>query len=129
MFTNCVAGIRAVTRSGNNRGRTMLAACALMLASFATTAHCAAGEPAAGTARGIPATTVEDAIDIAKQCVIDRNIQVAGSFIESARYEHNRRGDRGPYWLVTWAPAREIKGGQVFVSVFGKRQCEITFGE
>lgn len=88
----------------------------------------------AGDAAGQPATaartlTIEEAIDIAKQCVLDRNVQVAGSFIESARLERNPRGDRGPYWLVTWAPSRQVKGGQVFVSVFQSRTCELAYGE
>jgi hypothetical protein len=73
--------------------------------------------------------TIEEAIDAAKRCIIDRNIRVAGSFIESARFERNSRGDRGPFWRVTWARSREIKGGQVFVTVFASRTCEVTYGE
>jgi hypothetical protein len=73
--------------------------------------------------------TIEMAIDAAKQCVIDRKIHLAGSLIESARFERNPRGDRGPYWMVTWARAREVKGGQVFVAVFPPRTCEVTYGE
>jgi hypothetical protein len=73
--------------------------------------------------------TIEEAIDIAKRCIIDRNIRVVGSFIESARFERNSRGDRGPFWRVTWAHAREIKGGQIFVTVFAGRTCEVTYGE
>ena len=76
-----------------------------------------------------PVLTIEEAIDIAKHCVLERNIRLVGSFIESARFDRNPRGDRGPYWRVTWAYAREIKGGQVFVTVFDNRTCELTFGE
>jgi hypothetical protein len=71
--------------------------------------------------------TIEQAIDIAKRCIIDRNIRVVGSFIESARFE--RRGERGPFWRVTWAHSRQIKGGQVFVSVFSGGTCQATYGE
>lgn len=73
--------------------------------------------------------TIEEAIDIAKRCIIDGNIRVVGSFIESARLDRNSRGDRGPFWRVTWAPSREIKGGQVFVAVFPDRTCRVTYGE
>lgn len=85
----------------------------------------AAERPAAA-----PSTlTIEEAIDIAKRCVLEQNVHLAGSFIESARLERNPRGDRGPYWLITWAWSREVKGGQVFVSVFQSRSCELTYGE
>src|SRR3990170_7529399 len=73
--------------------------------------------------------TIEEAIDIAKRCIIDRNIRVVGSFIESARFARNARGERGAFWLVTWAHSREIKGGQVFVTVFSGRTCQVTYGE
>jgi DDE superfamily endonuclease len=54
---------------------------------------------------------------------------LVGSFIESTRFERNPRGDQGPYWSVTWAYSREVKGGQVFVTVFQSRTCELTYGE
>lgn len=73
--------------------------------------------------------TIEEAIDISKRCVLEKNVYLAGSYIESARLERNPRGDRGPYWLITWAWSRQVKGGQVFVSVFQSRTCEITYGE
>jgi hypothetical protein len=85
-----------------------------------------AGEAEPSTA---PVLTIEEAIDIAKRCVIERNVRLVGSFIESARFERNPRGDRGPFWRVTWAYAREVKGGQVFVTVFTNRTCELTYGE
>ena len=99
-------------------------AAAALLCGVATDVR-AAGPPATATAT----LTIEEAIDIAKRCVLERNVHLAGSFIESARFERNPRGDRGPYWLVTWARAREVKGGQVFVSVFQSRACELTYGE
>ena len=73
--------------------------------------------------------TIEEAIDIAKRCIIERNIRVVGSFIESARFERNSRGDRGPFWRVSWAHSRQVKGGQVFVTVFSGRTCQVTYGE
>lgn len=73
--------------------------------------------------------TIEEAIDIAKRCIIGRNVRVAGSVIESARFERNSRGDRAPFWRVTWAHSREVKGGQVFVTVFPSRTCQVTYGE
>ena len=76
-----------------------------------------------------PALTIEEAIDISKRCVVERDVHVVGSFIESARFERNPRGDRGPFWRITWAQSREIKGGQVFVTVFADRGCEVTYGE
>lgn len=72
--------------------------------------------------------TIEEAIDIAKRCVLERDIVLTGSFIESARFERKSRGDRGPYWVITWAWSREVKGGQVFVSVFQSRACDVTNG-
>jgi hypothetical protein len=85
-----------------------------------------ANEPQAANA---PVLTIEEAIDISKRCVVERDIRVVGSFIESARFERNPRGDRGPFWRITWAQSREIKGGQVFVAVFADRACEVTYGE
>jgi len=73
--------------------------------------------------------TIEEAIDIAKRCIIERDIRVVGSFIESAGLNRNPRGDRGPFWRITWAYSREIKGGQVFVDVMADRSCVITYGE
>ena len=81
----------------------------------------------AQTAQSSP--TIEEAIEVAKKCVLERNIRLVGSAIESANFVRNPRGDRGPYWLVTWAYSREVKGGQVFVTVFQNRTCEIRFGE
>jgi hypothetical protein len=71
---------------------------------------------------------IEAAIDIAKRCVLQRNVRLVGSYIESARFVRNAGGDRGPFWQVTWAYSREIKGGQVFVSVFMNGTCEVTHG-
>jgi hypothetical protein len=85
-----------------------------------------ADEPRAANA---PALTIEEAIDIAKRCVIERNIRVVGSVIESARFERNPRGDRGPFWRITWAQSREIKGDQVFVAAFLDHACEVTYDE
>ena len=73
--------------------------------------------------------TIEEAIDIAKRCVIERNVHLVGSYIESARFVRNAPGDRGPFWQVVWAYSREIKGGQVFVAVFLDRTCEVKHGE
>ncbi len=73
--------------------------------------------------------TIEEAIDVAKRCIIDGNIRVAGSFIESARYERKSDGEDGPVWRITWARHRELKGGQVFVTVFPGRTCRVTYGE
>jgi hypothetical protein len=95
-----------------------------LLCAFSILAHSA--EQSAAVA---PTLTIEEALDTAKRCVLDRNVHLVGSFIESIRLERNPRGDRGPYWLVTWAYSREVKGGQVFVSVFQSRACEITYGE
>ena len=97
----------------------------LALTLVIATAACA-DAPASATRLVL---TIEEAIDIAKRCILEQHIQVAGSFIESARFERNPRGDRGPYWRVTWAPSREIKGGQVFVTVSIDRKCELTYGE
>jgi hypothetical protein len=76
-----------------------------------------------------PLLTIEGAIDAAKRCVLERNIRLVGSFIESARFERNPRGDRGPFWLVTWATSREIKGGQVFATIYVNGSCELRVGE
>ena len=73
--------------------------------------------------------TIEEAIDIAKRCILERSVRVVGSFIESARFDRNPGGDRGPFWRVTWAYSSEIKGGQVFVTVLLNRTCEVTYGE
>ena len=73
--------------------------------------------------------TIEAAIDIAKRCVLERKVRLVGSYIESARFVPNARGDRGPFWQVTWAYSREVKGGQVFVAVFVNGTCEVTYGE
>jgi hypothetical protein len=76
-----------------------------------------------------PLLTIEGAIDAAKRCVLERNIRLVGSFIESARFERDSRGDRGPLWVVTWANSREIKGGQVFATIYVNGSCELRFGE
>ena len=76
-----------------------------------------------------PALTIEDAIDISKRCVIERDIRLVGSYIESARFVRKGPGDRGPFWQVDWAYSREIKGGKVSVAVFDDRTCEITHGK
>src|SRR3954471_9854301 len=73
--------------------------------------------------------TIEAAIDIAKRCVLERNVRLVGSYIESARFVRNAGGERGPFWQVTWAYSREIKGGQVFVAVYVDGTCEVTHGQ
>jgi hypothetical protein len=84
-----------------------------------------AGQEVQGNGRIL---TIEQAIDIAKRCVLERNVNLVGSYIESARFVRAARKDRGPFWQVTWAYSREIKGGQVFVAVFLDRRCEVTHG-
>lgn len=88
-------------------------------------AACEAKQPAAPT----PTLTIDEAIDTAKRCVLERKVHLDGHVIESARLERNPSGDRAPNWLVTWAYFRQVKGGQVFVTVFPTRACEITYGE
>jgi hypothetical protein len=78
---------------------------------------------------GVPTLTIEAAIDTAKGCVIDQKISVSGSFIQSAEFVRVPRPNRGPFWRVTWAYGRQVKGGQVFVAVFADRSCEIRYGE
>jgi hypothetical protein len=101
----------------------IFAACAL-LCVFSSLARSADQSAVAA-----PTLTIEEALDTAKSCVLDRNVRVVGSFIESVQLERKPGDDRGPYWLVTWAHAREVDGGQVFVSVFQSRSCEIRYGE
>jgi hypothetical protein len=101
---------------------------ALLLGVSAVSAPASAA--AAGQDRvGSPGLTIDEAINVAKGCILKNNVRVVGSFIESARLDRNSQGDRGPYWRVTWARAREVKGGQIFVTVFANRRCEITYGE
>jgi hypothetical protein len=95
-----------------------------MLCAFSILARSAEASAAAA-----PTLSIEEALDTAKSCVLDRNVRLVGSFIESVKLERNAGADRGPYWLVTWAYAREVDGGQVFVSVFQSRTCEIRYGE
>jgi hypothetical protein len=73
--------------------------------------------------------TIETAIDAAKHCVVDRNINVVGSFIESARLERGTHGGAGSRWVVTWAYSREIKGGRVTIAVSQSLACDVTYGE
>jgi hypothetical protein len=73
--------------------------------------------------------TIEDAIDAAKRCVLERKIHLAGSFIEAARYERKPPGDRRAHWTVTWACSREAKGGRVWVAVYDSGECEVMVGE
>jgi hypothetical protein len=106
-----------------------VSALALLLALAVVTigpARVWAGEPETSA---VPLLTIEEAIDAAKRCVLERKIRVVGSFIESARFDRNAGVDRGPVWRVTWAYAREVKGGQVYVTVLGDGTCEVTFGE
>ena len=74
------------------------------------------------------APTIEEAIDVAKRCILERNVHVVGSFIESARYVRESDLGEQPHWIITWAHSREIKGGQVYVSVDHSRTCKVTFG-
>ena len=106
--------------------RALTLAIAAMAATGAFTIVARAGD---GPASASSTLTIEEAIDTSKRCVLEKNVHLTGSYIESARLERNLRGDRGPYWLITWAWSREVKGGQVFVLVFQSRTCEITYGE
>jgi hypothetical protein len=106
--------------------RTLIPICAATTLAWVFSIRAHATEDSAAI---VPTLTIEEALDIAKRCVLDRNVQLVGSLIESARFERNPRGDRGPYWVITWAYAREVKGGQLFVSVFQSRTCELKYGE
>ena len=92
---------------------------------------CALAGPAfaAGAPDKRQVLTIEEAIDAAKRCVLERNVRLVGSYIESARFVRNAPGARGPSWQVTWAYSREIKGGRVSVSIFADGTCEVTYGE
>jgi hypothetical protein len=71
--------------------------------------------------------TIEEAIEIAKGCVLERDIEVVGSFIESARYERVARASGELRWVITWAYSRATKGGRVVVYVDKSRMCNITY--
>jgi len=79
--------------------------------------------------------SIEDAINAAKHCLRERNVSLAGKFIESATFHRNQRDNRGRYWTVTWAPREAaasrpmIVGGEVIVAVFQTRACEVRYGE
>jgi hypothetical protein len=75
-----------------------------------------------------PALTIEAAIDAAKRCVLERNVRLVGSYIESTRFVRDAAGARGSFWQVTWAYSREIKDGRVSVAIFGDGSCEVTYG-
>jgi len=80
--------------------------------------------------------SIEDAIATARRCLRARDVNVAGKFVESAVFRRIQRDDRGPYWTVTWARARDatadrpmVVGGEVIVSVFQNSRCELRHGE
>ena len=73
--------------------------------------------------------TIEAAIDAAKRCVLERNVRLVGSYIESARFVRDAPGARGSFWQVNWAYSREIKEGRVSVAIFADGTCEVTYGD
>src|SRR5689334_4441887 len=76
----------------------------------------------------VSALTIEEAIEAAKRCVVERKVDLTGSFVESAQLQRSPSDDRGSIWLVTCAQSRPVKGGQVYVSVLQTRTCEIRYG-
>jgi hypothetical protein len=76
-----------------------------------------------------PVLSLELAIDLAKQTLLARNLNVSEHYLAAIHLESNTRGDRGAYWLITWQPTTSVKGGVIFVHVYMNRTTEVTFGE
>lgn len=81
-----------------------------------------------------PALGIEDAVQIAKELVRKQNVNVADSYIDSARLEQNRSGDRRKFWIVTWLRKEyvndvPIKGGQTYVHIYMNGTGEVLYGE
>ena len=82
-----------------------------------------------------PPISVEQAISLAQNYVKNHKIDVSNSYIGSATMNLNPRGDRGPFWLITWEPntgySAVVKpaGGQVLLSIYMDRKIEVRSGE
>ena len=78
--------------------------------------------------------SMDEALATARGYVKKRGIDVSKSYIDSARLDLNRRGDRGKFWLITWLPNEyandiPIKGGQTYVHVYMNKSVEVFYGE
>ena len=78
--------------------------------------------------------SMDEALATARAYVKKRGIDVSKHYIDSARLDLNRRGDRGKFWLITWlrneyANDIPIKGGQTYVHVYMDKSVEIFYGE
>ncbi len=81
-----------------------------------------------------PKLSIEDALSIARDYVLQHHILVSDSYIDSTRLDLNPRGDRGKFWLVTWlrneyANGVPIKGGQFFMRIYMDRTVEVFYGD
>lgn len=82
-----------------------------------------------------PPISVAQAISLAKDYVKNHKIDVSKSYIGSATMNLNPRGDREPFWLITWEPNAgyssfiKTAGGQVLLSIYMDRKIEVRYGE
>ncbi len=66
-----------------------------------------------------PKTSVEKAIEIAKQYANKNEIDLRGKFIKKVEYHNNMHNkNERPYWLVYWINKRVTKGGGVELRLY-----------
>ena len=93
----------------------------------------ASADPAPAKLHG-PTLGIEDAMRVAKEIVRKQNVNVADSYIDSTRLEHNRSGHGRKFWIVTWLRNEyvndvPIKGGQTYVHIYMDGTGKVLHGE
>jgi hypothetical protein len=76
---------------------------------------------------------IEHALLTGRRCLRQKKVQISRQFIYSVQLKHATPADKNTHWLLTWAHIEtlsgNVKGGQVYVSVFQDETCKIQYGE
>jgi hypothetical protein len=75
----------------------------------------------------VPATSIEQALVLAKQHVEAAKINVSDMYI--AKAEWNPRFGLVSFWRIEWNTKKPIKGGYTIVTVYADGKVEHTFGK
>ncbi len=74
-----------------------------------------------------PKIPIEQAINVAKQYVRAKKIDVADSYISRAEW-HPRSG-LVSYWRIDWHNMKYVKGGGTYITVYADEKVEHAFGK
>lgn len=75
---------------------------------------------------GRPSLLIDEALTIANQYAQAHQIEASQHYIDSIRLGPD--SDKGKFWMVTWLPNENVKGGEIYMQVYMDKSVKISRG-